>query len=268
MTKVRAGQIRGIAKTFAPILRSIEPVFMLPNASGELIMTGEFFNPETTVEIEGCTVNSFEFVSTTEIRVAITTGVTEGYFDVSFDNGLTSVYVDGFIVSLGEVTVPEATSWTNIQEPISFETGSVLLDVFNSLGKARLNIELDVTTDFQVRFSQKRSALGSYPVGANYYPVKILSSSDDSVLFQLQNYNNVNFSIKDGADTQLKHIYANEDFDIYEGEVIVEYKEGLWTFYAEGFTYTALIHNNLINNVWFDFSVRTMDIKDIKIIQL
>lgn len=85
-----------IATAPAPFLNIVIPDSTLPNTTGNFKLKGAFFTPTMTVVFEGQIVNYFTFISDNEIDVNVTTGATEGNFDITLNNGLSAIFPNTF----------------------------------------------------------------------------------------------------------------------------------------------------------------------------
>ena len=77
---------------------------MLLNTSGKLNVTGSFFTPDTTVEVEGATVNAVEFVNSHRLTVNLTVGDTERISNVILNNGKELIIENAISLFFSEAT--------------------------------------------------------------------------------------------------------------------------------------------------------------------
>jgi len=143
----------------APYLTEIPNNNYLPNTTGNIVLKGSFFTPNMTVLIQGQTVNYITFISDNEIYVNITIGSEEGLFGVTLNNGLSVTFADALLIVLGTVYIPTISDWTNVANPISFETGEVLTQTGYSQGSALLNFTLDKTKNYSLYYKMEISPL-------------------------------------------------------------------------------------------------------------
>jgi len=107
-------KLGSIATAPAPFMEILIPESNLPNTTTNFTIKGAFFTPSMTVEIAGQTINYVTFVSDNLVKVNITTGATEGMFNVTLNNGLSATYNNAFLIVLGKVYRPTSSEWTNL----------------------------------------------------------------------------------------------------------------------------------------------------------
>lgn len=175
-----------IATAPAPFLSDLIPDSYAPSNTGNFVIKGAFFTPTMTVVVQGQTVNYLTFISDNEVRANITTGATEGTFDVTLNNGLQTVISKRFLVVLGTVYKPTSVDWVNKSSQLNVtEDGTTKIGIFNTYQTATWSKVIDYTKNFRVQFYFKRSPLGS-STAINEFTNPHLSlnkSSDNSVLF-------------------------------------------------------------------------------------
>lgn len=185
-TRVRAGQIKGVAKQYAASIESITPSSFQPNENSELIVVkGEFFNPDTVITSDGGEVTNSYFVSTKEMRFKMIAGNQEGAFSITVDNGIDSTINNSLLISLGEVTplIPEDTVLVS-------GTGDISLEKIEQLGEQPFSnqwLSVPNGQNFQIRFQLSRSPL--YPDGNSGDYKKCLvfyDTSDGSEIASIQ----------------------------------------------------------------------------------
>lgn len=150
----------------APILGSITPVSVLPSSTTEVRIKGSFYTPAGFVLIDGQVINSIEFdPDTGDYILSVSSGVTEGEFDIVISNGTSVTFSGKFIVNLGEVLIPELADWTQISKTGSInldDPGEIKLGSAGSEGVYR-NISpdfiLNMSEDFRITFKMKPSPL-------------------------------------------------------------------------------------------------------------
>lgn len=196
-TKVRAKQIFGIAEFPAPFIQSLIPDSYLPNATGDFVLKGAFFTPNTTVAFEGQTINAVNFINGTEIVVNATTNTQEGAYDVILNNGKESVYTNMLLLVLGTVIKPVSTDWNSVSNLDVSSGDFVKTKAFNSIGTAEWRIPIDYTIDFAIRFSAKTGRFGN-PSLVNYGQknISIKNVSDNAFQFGACIYNQTANSVK------------------------------------------------------------------------
>ena len=183
-----------IATAPAPFLNIVIPDSTLPNTTGNFKLKGAFFTPTMTVVFEGQIVNYFTFISDNEIDVNVTTGATEGNFDITLNNGLSAIFPNTFLIVLGTVYTPATNEWT-LTEPVNVDKGDILVQTFGLEGKAEWSKVFDYTIDWSLRFMVKSTPLGS-TYANNYTQKNIGLYNMSNVLrgyfgFYTQNANNI-----------------------------------------------------------------------------
>ena len=144
-----------------PYLDELIPNIYSPNTTNNIIIKGSFFTPETVVAIQGQSINFFKFKSDNEIHVNVTTGQTEGTFNVTINNGISKTFADAFSVLLGNIFTPEESDWLSVVAPLDVKTsGEAKIGYWNTLQSAVWNKQFDYTRNFRVQFRVKRSPLG------------------------------------------------------------------------------------------------------------
>lgn len=151
----------------APYLDELIPDSYLPSTTGNFILKGSFFTPTMTIDIEGQTINYIDFKSDNEVHVNVTTGNSEGSFDVTLNNGLSAVFSNALLVVLGEVYVPIESDWEMISGNLDLsESGAVKLitkDVFGTAKIINSDFVIPDGLDFEFRFRIRLSPLESDP---------------------------------------------------------------------------------------------------------
>lgn len=193
-----------IATLPAPNLREISPGFYLPSTTGNITIRGSFFTPSMTVSITGQTVNYVTFISDNEVHVNVTTGVAEGLFSVTLNNGLSATFNNILSIVLGTVFTPAESEWTKTGQ-IAFTDGTAITTVYNSIGTGVWSKNIDYTKNFRIEFKMRRSPLGitNELANENNY-ISLIKSSDYSRIISFLPYvtsgiNRHGLAIKKGA---------------------------------------------------------------------
>lgn len=150
-----------IATAPAPYIDIVIPDSTLPNTTGNFELYGSFFTPTMTVLFTGQILNYITFHSSNWITVNVTTGVTEGLFNITLDNGISKTFVNAYQIVLGTVFKPLTSDWTLI-EPVNVDNDNVYTQTHNSLGYAEWNKQFDYTKNFSIRFKRNLTPLGAY----------------------------------------------------------------------------------------------------------
>ena len=174
-----------IASLPAPFLKELIPDSYLPNNTGDFLLKGSFFTPDMLVSVQGQQVNYITFISDNEIRVNITTGATEGLFDVTLNNGIIKVFPKVLLIVLGEVFKPNMTSWTNkIGVPDISVEGELSITVMAANAGGRYNMPFNITKNFAVKCNVRISPLGVINNNEGYqFPQIKLVTNDDILKF-------------------------------------------------------------------------------------
>ena len=163
-----------------PYLEELIPDSYMPSTTGNFIIKGSFFTPSTTVTVEGQTLNYLNFVSDNEMLASITTGATEGTFDVTINNGTSVVFADALLIVLGDVFTPTEADWENITGSIDLSGGDSarvsIQDVTGSATTKTSFFELPATGDFIVQFNFIGSPLEDSPNGACLEELSLVDS--------------------------------------------------------------------------------------------
>lgn len=177
-----------------PYLEELIPDSYLPETTGNFRIVGSFFTPTTTVAIEGQTLNYLTFISDNEMLANITTGATEGVFDLIIDNGISVTFPDALLIVLGEVYKPKFSEgdWIDINEPVDLETdGELKVELYDSVGSATLNpanISIQPTIDFRFVFNIESTPFEGLPSVAFTTLVTFYRVSDDVPVYQFLFY--------------------------------------------------------------------------------
>lgn len=179
----------------APYLFKVAPISLPPSTTDVVNIYSDYITSDTTVTIEGQTVNSvtykFDNNNVTYLQVSVTTGATEGDFDVTLNNGTESVFTDAFIVNLGTIYFPTSADWTSIVNSLNVANdGEALLPTYNSGSSGIWTKEFDYTKSFYVDFTFNKSALGDLANDYRGGQVKLLNVSDDSRLIAINTWLN------------------------------------------------------------------------------
>lgn len=262
----------------APWIRELIPDSYLPDTTSNIRILGDFFTPTMCDRVNNAnaiilggvtTIHYATFVSSQEILINVTTGIVEGTFSCSLDNGLSTTKTDALLIVLGTVYEPKIDDWINVIDPIEFlDVGSVNLKVAYSPGSAIWSKILDVSKNFEIRFNAKLSPLMPILEGSDnnvgFNPiVQIMSTLDDSVLWAYKNFRNSYLTFN--RNTQHMEEFNMGRFTRQK----IRYIDGIWYCYVNNnLVYTSSINNNLTDNVYLKFSPSGIDLENIKFIEL
>lgn len=265
----------------APNVSSVAPSKLMPGTTSQLTVYGSFFTPATIVSIASHTVNSVTFVNQGELVLSVTTSAAEGNFDLTISNGTTVVYNFMVTVMLGTVYLPQANEWTIVTgQPKVDVPGVVEITTFNSLITLRWNKPLEITRNFSVRMSFKRSPLGIPNESYGIMQFSLVRNSDKVRMFRLaSNFdNNIGIII---ANTSLAmtgndwYTLGNSsglaagpiDAFLDPREIEFRYVNSVMYLYLNGTlkrTYTDILTENML----LEINVKSLNIKGIKYIEL
>lgn len=268
----------------APYLFKVAPISLVPSTTAVVNIYSDYITSDTTVAIEGQTVNSvtykFDNNNVPYLQVSVTTGATEGDFDVTINNGTESVFTDAFIVNTGTVYVPTSTDWSNVNANINvLDDGEVKLINYNSEGLADWNIPVDYLNDFQFDFVFNKSPLGNSLSAAGDDWIHFKNISDNVSQLQVKPYIE-NFRVRTGlnlltpTDGALNYraVYAPATYDdIYDAlptrVISVRWISGVLYIYVNAsliYTFTHVFTENL----YIQARIKISQFIDIKYIEL
>jgi hypothetical protein len=265
-----------------PSLEELIPDTYLPSTTGNFILKGSYFTEDMTIVIEGHTYNYIEFVNSGFVRINMITNAIDGFYDVTLNNGGDDVVFDDVLqIANGTVYEPSSLDWENITGGLNVTEGSTpKIPVFNSTATGRWKQEFDFTKDFTIQFKVKRSPLGSFLSGEQFF-LNLSNVSDGS--------NNFRLTIrKDASSTTLTN-RVESDSDVisyvsfsglYQGIdipssfdlmalALFEFKhiDGIMYLYMNGVLYTTFTHT-LTENLKLNVDLKTFDVSEIKYIDL
>jgi hypothetical protein len=146
----------------APILGTVEPPGVYPEATVPIRLNGSFFTPQSIVEIEGQTINSKDFDSDTgSFDLNVTTGVEEGDFDIEISNGTNVVFSDRLTVVLGTVYILDGSYFpalptANVEQREPGQLNSRQAGVNEYI----TGFTIPANTDFRITYSYLNPATG------------------------------------------------------------------------------------------------------------
>ncbi|MFB9079033.1 hypothetical protein ACFFLS_09955 [Flavobacterium procerum] len=131
----------------APFLEYIVPDNQLPNTTFNVYLHGSFFTPTMTVSIAGQTVNSVIFKSSSLVLINVTTGIEEGLFSITLNNGTSATFPNAMFVILGTVYTPTS-------ENFKILTGSATLDADGIIRTTGRGIKTTADLDYIIPAGQ------------------------------------------------------------------------------------------------------------------
>ena len=190
--KVLAPDVNGNLKLYtiatapAPYLDELIPDSYLPNNTGNFILKGSFFTPNMTVVLQGQTINYKTFISDNEVRVNVTTGSAEGYFDVILDNGISATFSKALLIVLGTVYQPINSDWKDKLNVDVSKLGELAVTLYSTNCYATLDntrIPIKANKNFRLQCNYSPS-----PLGTNYNcssVIELYRTSDNVKIFTL-----------------------------------------------------------------------------------
>jgi hypothetical protein len=257
----------------APSLQNLVPTSLLPSNTAQLTINGSFFTPQTIVKIQNQTVNSVEFVNQGQLILSVTTSAVEEEVDITISNGTTVIFSGVLPINLGVVFIPSEADWNSVIGSANIsQSGKIYTTIFDSNSSGDWDKQLDFTKDFIFQFRIKPSILNT-------------EAFNNTSFFTLKNVSNNNLKL------QLN--YAGGTSDLYSGQLEVRFN-GSYNNYLIGITQTTINKliqfrwidgvlyfylNNVLEktfdntqifteNVYLSYLVKTIDIIDIKYIEL
>ncbi|UTN03987.1 hypothetical protein L0669_22015 [Flavobacterium bizetiae] len=251
-----------------PYLDELIPNIYSPNTTNNIIIKGSFFTPETVVAIQGQIINSFKFKSDNEIHVNITTGQTDGTFNVTINNGISKTFADVFSVLLGTVYDSVESDWIDKVNINVKEKGTALCisDTVRASGKwTRL---IDVSKNFSIRFHMPFSPLSKGGIDSF---VTIKDKNTNETKFYIEDYgrmegddpNRVYFGIN-GQQVGYLQIDRSKYLELRKVGNIVN------AYVNDGKVLIATVSNTATfpNNLQLAVSLLNSDVRNLKYIEL
>ena len=259
----------------APNLRELVPETYLPSTTGNFILRGSYFTEDMIITIEGHSWNYWTFVDSNEVLVNLTTSATEGFYDVTLNNGIEATFANALQIVNGTVYQPSCvmSSWTNLTGSINVcdEVGAAKLNVYYSIGTARWTLPFDRTKDFAIEWNQAKSPFSTtegLDVNAGIEDVmRLYKTSDNSTIWYLVNYRN-DYLTAWQFDSGSARYALNSQPRYYTHSI--KYIGGIWYFYYNNvlkYTGTASI-NNVDSDMYLRVTVKGQDIRNLKYIDL
>jgi hypothetical protein len=282
-------KLYSIAIAPAPWIKELIPDSYLPDTTGNIRILGDFFTPEmcnrvtnpNAIIIGGvATIHYATFVNSQEILANVTTGSVEGNFSITLNNGLQTIKENALLIVLGTVFKPEPTDWISIVEPIDIDTtGEAKVQNPYSRGTAVWSKVLNTSINFEIRFNMKQSPLISRQIvfgetdpligdWRSFSVALIHNSANNEIMFDYGNYRNAYMLLMDKDQNTIVG-QLNLGNQSWFGTHKVRYVNGIWYFYYENvLKLTSTINNNLTTNAYIKFAAHSVDIENIKYIEL
>lgn len=250
----------------APDLQSVSPQSVLPSSTSAVTLFGSFFTPSTIVELEGQTVNSIEFVNSGELILSVTSGATEGEFDITISNGTSVTFTNALIVNVGVVHVPIESEWTIASgSPDVSTAGEFYITTYNTNHQADWNVQLDYTIDWAMKVQLKASPLG-VPGTTNYdnntLGVKLLKVSNSATVF---------YWSRQGTNADRVRAHVENDF-YYSGALntVLELRfvAGVFYLYRNNILVKTYTTPAITENLKLRVYLNTYDVIGLKYIEL
>lgn len=181
------------------VFNRLEPISLQPSQTQTLKIYGEYLTVNTTVAIEGQTVNSVEYKFDANdnpyLEVNISTSAIESEYDIILNNGSELVLIDALLVSVGVVTIPTSPDWTNVQNNLDVSMpGEAKISVYDANQSAQWHLPFNSSQDFKISFQFQLSPLG--PMGNDWrgQQVVLRNSSNDSAVCTVSTWYNGNYT--------------------------------------------------------------------------
>lgn len=264
--KVLAPDVNGNIKLYTiatappPYLDKLIPGSYLPSNTGNFILKGSFFTPNMTVVLQGQTINYKTFISDNEVRVNVTTGSAEGYFDVILNNGISATFSKALFIVLGTVFKPNVSTWTNktINADTS-EEGSLNVGVYGSQDSAIWNQVFDITKNFRFSFNALLTPFSS--VQRNSSAWVILKDLSGNEKYRIDVHDVYFYFYENGSTSYW------DQWSSYGQNIELRWVSGVLYFYVNGaIRYTSPLV--FTENLKLTAIVKYYDLKNIRYVEL
>ena len=268
LTKVRSGQILGYG-SYAPFFKGIDKQSILPNTTTVVTVTGAFFTPNMTYSVSGSnSISQFEFISDNQIKISITTGDSEGNFNLTLSNGQSKTFVGVIPVILGDVFIPLSTDWINVVEPVQTLDGAVKVEQNLIEGSAEWSKRFNTAKDIELRFTTADSPIvASGDQGSFHTFLQVINATDNSVLFNVRSYINRYLVLTNGVNSALGNTVHLGPYH----DVKASYVGGIWKwYYGDTLWYTSnsVPPNQITDSVYIKIFAKQLDVTNIKYVEL
>ena len=134
-------------------------IYQQPSTKTVVNIFGSYFTPTSTVTVTGLTVSDFKFISDNQLQVSITATAAAGNYDVIVNNGASTTKAKAWIVSPGEVTVPQPSDFTIVsgQADIS-KAGEINIKQANANAVVKF-FSIPENEEFQLEWKASKSPL-------------------------------------------------------------------------------------------------------------
>lgn len=265
-----------LAMAPAPYLEVLIPDSTLPSTTTNFSLKGAFFTPSMTIEIEGQTINYITFISDNLVKVNVTTGNTEGLFDVILNNGISATFTNALMIVLGTIYSPVTTDWISLSGSITAIDNRVETLSYTSVGSALWNKELDWNKNFEIRCKPRKTPLG-LPVGYQYSFLQLINVSDNSNKLNLTwaypgGYVQCRSFLNEEGYSDGITVFAETSLEAWNNyieniEIKIRWLNGVFTLWHNG-QLKKTFSSGLTQNLWLKASVYATDLYDIKYIEL
>lgn len=224
----------------APDLEELIPDTYLPSTLGNFRLKGSYFTEGMTIVIEGHTYNYVQFINSGEILINLTTSATEGFYDVTLNNGTEATFLDVLQVVNGTVYEPITSDWTVVSGVLDIVDNDIKRISGN--GQARNDNAiylLNTANDWRIDFKIMKSPLVLDPY--IYYTQDILGLKLIDAISGIEQYRYEVYHIVDGyrywyqveqqITTQLANPFALAPYDGEYGKLLsIRCVSGVLTF--------------------------------------
>ncbi|MRX70258.1 hypothetical protein SAMN06265349_101740 [Flavobacterium resistens] len=271
-----------IATAPAPYLDMLIPDSYLPTNTGNFILKGAFFTPSMTVQIVGQTINNKTFISDNEVRVNVTTGSAEGFFDVILNNGLSATFPGRMLIVLGNVYNYSSSDFPSLTSAISSVDSNLIVSNVTVVNQAISSKALDVTKNWRFSFY-----VGVSPYYGNLTNNQVPNTGVDAFM-------NLCFLDVTNNALQMRHVFVGNStsyleagaytpsnaflfsgtgfIEFWNTHVIIEYRYNASTrilsSYANGVLKGSItLTTSFPNNLKIQFRTKMLDIFNIKYVE-
>lgn len=257
----------------APFLDELIPDSTLPGVTTNFTLKGSFFTPGMSVVIEGQTVNSINFINDNEVILNVTTGMTEGFFNVTLDNGISNTFYNALWIVLGTIFQPTgASDWNTVNNYIDVSNPKdALCSQYNSSGDAIWNKIFDISRgDFTLTWTWDFSPFNPNPIQTYHQNIYILDAVTDVVKIRMLEYgtNGGVYTYNEaGTLKNIVIIHQNPDPKTFTTKIRVMWINNVMYLYADDTLRVTFDSTSFPNNLKMKVQVNQYDVKNIKYVE-
>ncbi len=184
ITRVRLEQLTGIP-SIRPHLREVIATSNLPNNTAFFTLKGSYFTPDMGIDFRGQTVNSIDFISDNEVNVSVSTGATEGLFDIILNNGIEVTFKEVLLIALGEVFIPTEETITIVSGQIDTSIDGQIKVLNDNIAGIGEFFSIPIDKDFRLEWKFSESLVNTQGgVGLGSSRIDLLTQAGNKVLFR------------------------------------------------------------------------------------